>query len=211
MTRDQGSWQVPASLLDVTRLNSLISLFKLSKSIRGLPRGQARPPTRGWQNRRGHDLLVRPLRCGADRTRTDDPRLAKPMLSQLSYSPEWLDTLSTGPVAQAATPAAAPLPTPQRRSAYDAGSRQPELLKDNSPVGQARLELATSPLSGVRSNHLSYWPCSSLFRAPPGRRTVKRRRPLGAPQSLQPTTTARTCSHVKDPCRPRAIPSVPKN
>ena len=26
--------------------------------------------------------------CGADRIRTDDPRLAKPVLSQLSYSPE---------------------------------------------------------------------------------------------------------------------------
>ena len=26
--------------------------------------------------------------CGADRDRTDDPRLAKAMLSQLSYSPE---------------------------------------------------------------------------------------------------------------------------
>ena len=26
--------------------------------------------------------------CGADRDRTDDPRLAKPVLSQLSYSPE---------------------------------------------------------------------------------------------------------------------------
>ncbi len=28
---------------------------------------------------------------GADRDRTDDPRLAKPVLSQLSYSPESLE------------------------------------------------------------------------------------------------------------------------
>ncbi len=27
------------------------------------------------------------VQSGADRVRTDDPRLAKPMLSQLSYSP----------------------------------------------------------------------------------------------------------------------------
>jgi hypothetical protein len=37
--------------------------------------------------------------CGAERVRTDDPRLAKPVLSQLSYSPEsnrmewaWVDS-----------------------------------------------------------------------------------------------------------------------
>ena len=57
---------------------------------------------------------------GADRDRTDDPRLAKPVLSQLSYSP---------------------VDAPRREG-----------------VGLARLELATSPLSGVRSNHLSYSP-----------------------------------------------------
>jgi hypothetical protein len=31
-------------------------------------------------------------------------------------------------------------------------------LKPNNNVGQGRLELPTSRLSGVRSNHLSYWP-----------------------------------------------------
>jgi hypothetical protein len=31
-------------------------------------------------------------------------------------------------------------------------------------VGLARLELATSPLSGVRSNHLSYSPSSARMR-----------------------------------------------
>jgi hypothetical protein len=53
---------------------------------------------------------------GADRDRTDDLRLAKPALSQLSYSPLIII------------------------------------------VGQGRLELPTSRLSGVRSNQLSYWP-----------------------------------------------------
>ncbi len=68
-----------------------------------------------------------PIRdSGADRVRTDDLRLAKPALSQLSYSPG-----------------------EQERSC---GERSPDC------VGQGRLELPTSRLSGVRSNHLSYWP-----------------------------------------------------
>ena len=54
---------------------------------------------------------------GAGRDRTDDPLLAKQVLSQLSYSPECL------------------------------------IL-----VGLGRFELPTSPLSGVRSNQLSYRP-----------------------------------------------------
>lgn len=52
---------------------------------------------------------------GANRDRTDDPLLAKQVLSQLSYSPNIL-------------------------------------------VGLGGLEPPTSPLSGVRSNHLSYRP-----------------------------------------------------
>jgi hypothetical protein len=59
---------------------------------------------------------------GAERDRTDDLRLAKPALSQLSYGPRCL----VGDTAEG--------------------------------VGQGRLELPTSRLSGVRSNHLSYWP-----------------------------------------------------
>ena len=64
--------------------------------------------------------------CGAERDRTVDLRLAKPALSQLSYSP---------------------------------GTRRdsPPVLA-RAQVGQGRLELPTSRLSGVRSNHLSYWP-----------------------------------------------------
>ena len=68
---------------------------------------------------------------GADRDRTDDPRLAKPVLSQLSYSP---------------------LLHPRARRL--------------ATVGLARLELATLPLSGVRSNHLSYRPFSLQTAAP---------------------------------------------
>ena len=56
---------------------------------------------------------------GADRDRTGGLRLAKPALSQLSYSPRG---------------------------------------NEERQVGQGRVELPTSRLSGVRSNHLSYWP-----------------------------------------------------
>ena len=64
------------------------------------------------------------LWCGADRNRTDDFRLAKAALSQLSYSPEYLN------------------PT----------------LNSVRWLGLGRFELPTSPLSGVRSNQLSYRP-----------------------------------------------------
>ena len=66
---------------------------------------------------------------GADRDRTGDPLLAKQVLSQLSYSPV-LVYASVGP-----------------RHCYG-----------TAMVGLGRLELPTSPLSGVRSNHLSYRP-----------------------------------------------------
>ena len=60
---------------------------------------------------------------GASRDRTDDPLLARQVLSQLSYDPE----------------------------------------TENELVGLGRLELPTSPLSGVRSNQLSYRPCSENY------------------------------------------------
>jgi hypothetical protein len=73
----------------------------------------------------------RPVAGGADRNRTDDLRLAKPALSQLSYSP---------------------CGTPHRHRLLPS----PPVRKDC--VGQGRFELPTSRLSGVRSNQLSYWP-----------------------------------------------------
>jgi hypothetical protein len=65
---------------------------------------------------------------GADRVRTDDLRLARAALSQLSYSPS-----SVG-----------------RTVSQSTGT--PKL------VGLGRFELPTSRLSGVRSNQLSYRP-----------------------------------------------------
>ena len=70
-------------------------------------------------------LGVRTNNGGANRDRTDDPLLAKQVLSQLSYSPVTLFGLNR--------------------------------IHDKM-VGPGRLELPTSRLSGVRSNHLSYGP-----------------------------------------------------
>src|SRR5262245_52512844 len=105
---------------------------------------------------------------GAERDRTVDLRLAKPALSQLSYSPvsrskkRWDDasrSLGDGAGAPSTHLGAAP----------------PTHLSD---VGQGRLELPTSRLSGVRSNHLSYWP-EPL--GPPRRRLEQ---PRGGPRSV---------------------------
>ena len=125
-------------------------------------------------NRGGLSRLARrvvaggPKFCGAERDRTDDLRLAKPALSQLSYSP-------VGVVFSA------------------------------HRVGQGRVELPTSRLSGVRSNHLSYWPqpepCARVsgwaerLRTPPWLRLLPRLRPGRAergPRSLETEPYARS-------------------
>ena len=69
-----------------------------------------------------------PAPGGAGRDRTDDLKLAKLALSQLSYGPD-------------------------RREQFARGMSSVPIM-----VGLGRLELPTSRLSGVRSNHLSYRP-----------------------------------------------------
>jgi hypothetical protein len=87
------------------------------------------------------------VRGGADRDRTDDLKLAKLPLSQLSYGPE-LEWLACRAVARAS----------ERRL-----------------VGPERVERSTSRLSGVRSNHLSYEPdrCRSEGLYRPGRDDIR--------------------------------------
>ena len=76
---------------------------------------------------------------GASRDRTDDPLLAKQVLSQLSYGPRF--------------------------------PCQAESLS-RTMVGLGGLEPPTSPLSGVRSNHLSYRP-NGWLSSTPVRRDVR--------------------------------------
>ena len=72
---------------------------------------------------------------GAEGVRTPDPRVANAMLSQLSYSPACRCSLASSPTSSAVAP------------------HSPDMT-----VGLDRVELSTSRLSGVRSNHLSYRP-----------------------------------------------------
>ncbi len=75
---------------------------------------------------------------GGGRDRTDDLKLAKLPLSQLSYAPTEII-----------------------------------IAKSAKVVGQGRFELPTSPLSGVRSNQLSYWPLKNSIRRRDTKTAVK--------------------------------------
>ena len=85
------------------------------------------------------------LTGGGERARTDDLRLAKPALSQLSYTP-FAKRKANQQVSL---------------TALEEANENP-LAKTNhlssDVVGLGRFELPTSRLSGVRSNQLSYRP-----------------------------------------------------
>jgi hypothetical protein len=74
---------------------------------------------------------------GGRRDRTDDPLLAKQVLSQLSYAPKFLWQLAFS-------------------------SRSSQLTPTSYLMGLSRLELLTPRLSSVCSNQLSYRPVSLL-------------------------------------------------
>ena len=102
-------------LLAFGRLYRFYNAFRISENFetRCLARRRGRVPNLAIRMNFGGGS------GGADRDRTGGLRLAKPALSQLSYSPRG---------------------------------------NEERQVGQGRVELPTSRLSGVRSNHLSYWP-----------------------------------------------------
>ncbi len=106
---------------------------------------------------------------GARRDRTDDLKLAKLALSQLSYGP-WPQAKVLG--IKAGTDAVRLMPGTARRPFGLAACSRPT---DHIMVGLGRLERPTSPLSGVRSNHLSYRPCS----CPPTAPNPSRKAPRG--------------------------------
>ena len=89
-----------------------------------------------------------PASGGAERDRTVDLRLAKPALSQLSYSPEGRAN------GNAIRVTAACAHRPSREEEVSEAWAAHAIYR----VGQGRVELPTSRLSGVRSNRLSYWP-----------------------------------------------------
>ena len=122
---------------------------------------------------------------GARRDRTDDLMLAKHALSQLSYGP------SLGPVAQACVHAGAsgagedvrPLGCSAHQRRRPVGLADLTVRRsqpgDGTPtmVGLGRLERPTSPLSGVRSNHLSYRPDPPSTQRVPEKKKRRRQRP----------------------------------
>ena len=96
---------------------------------------------------------------GAERDRTADPLLAKQVLSQLSYSPSLNGTLRTKAGRQVDQTAYARFRVMQYTFLLVSAVNEfdpPESIR--YVVGLGRIELPTSRLSGVRSNHLSYRP-----------------------------------------------------
>ena len=90
------------------------------------------PPTSRLSGARSNHLSYEPIFGGDKEARTPDPLLAKQVLSQLSYTPNCHHEVFLFFL--------------------------PSLNQDLVMVGLGRLELPTSRLSGVRSNHLSYKP-----------------------------------------------------
>jgi hypothetical protein len=120
---NQNSRAVAVSPRGAGQTSSKASLYDVERSGSCAPKRKAAAKLALCVRRYGNG--------GAGRDRTDDLKLAKLPLSQLSYGPwEWLSNrLAPG------------------------------------LVGPGRLELPTSRLSGVRSNHLSYGPSGSRQRA----------------------------------------------
>src|SRR5690606_29052369 len=121
--------------LPADRMHSLFTMTKnkrngISHPANLLDEQQAEPPATSPIQRIG----------GARRDRTHDPRNANPALSQLSYGPE-ADNRAVGHQV-----ARSQQVIPEKHEA------------SKGMVGLGRLERPTSPLSGVRSNHLSYRP-----------------------------------------------------
>ena len=127
-------------------------------------------PTR-LMNRREESFRPRSQSAdgGADRDRTDDLRLAKPALSQLSYSPENVRSCLPDQPAQPPRPPFQLTQQAHSRSSLDKLTRQAhstgslskhsrELRGAKKLVGLGGFEPPTSRLSGGRSNQLSYRP-----------------------------------------------------
>ena len=114
--------------------------------------GRLELPTSPLSGVRSNHLSYRPGRLfrytaqygGACRDRTDDPLLAKQVLSQLSYSPIQLDHPS--------------LINQARQQFASTNSLNPNPHSHMQMVGPGRLELPTPRLSSVCSNQLSYKP-----------------------------------------------------
>ena len=143
------SWSARRPSCDVRRPD-MFSLHDVDKT-RTSPQAYANESGRTLRFRK-NDRRYRQS-GGARRDRTDDLMLAKHALSQLSYSPVGRRSSGRGEASQARRAAAPRGAVSLRRRMSPPAFEAPRTM-----VGLGRLERPTSPLSGVRSNHLSYRP-----------------------------------------------------
>ena len=96
---------------------------------------------------------------GVDRDRTDDLKLAKLALSQLSYDPVLESRLAVSSERWSANRSSRTFRPPSPNWLRRGNLRT---LRERRLVGPGGVEPPTSRLSGVRSNHLSYEPFSEV-------------------------------------------------
>ena len=136
---------------------------------------------------------------GAERDRTADPLLAKQVLSQLSYSPISRSSGRAECVERSRRHQAG-RPSPiVRRAVRSEAIEDRDSVRTKAPsapgprmVGPGRLELPTSRLSGVRSNHLSYGPIPGRTRPRAGFVILLKKEKRGRRASPSP----RGCKHL---------------
>ena len=147
--------------------------------------GRFELPTSPLSGVRSNQLSYRPISTGgAMRDRTADLFRAREALSQLSYSPKTVSPAITKPP-KYTKPFQIKAWCPRRIAGYASGATTKSW---SDLVGLGRFELPTSPLSGVRSNQLSYRPILSCLRWP------------------WPRCTARSVSHILSCMLPPSLP-----
>ncbi len=140
---------------------------------------------------------------GAERDRTADPLLAKQVLSQLSYSPIIRSSGRAECVERSSSHQAGRPPPIVRRAVRSEAIEDRDSVRTKAPsapgprmVGPGRLELPTSRLSGVRSNHLSYGPIPGRTRPRAGFVILLKKEKRGrraSPSPRRPKSLAAYC------------------
>ena len=135
----------------------------------------------GGEHEAFRKLFSKWMNGGAGRDRTDDPLLAKQVLSQLSYGPS-LSSLRRRrrPLSPRLARHRARRPVGLADASHPTGANPPTWQLNM--VGLGGLEPPTSRLSSARSNQLSYKPVQSTRRRPAPRGKAPQGRPtVGAP------------------------------
>ena len=160
------------------------------------------------------DLARDISRSGGDRTRTDDPLLAKQVLSQLSYAPSPRAS-SQAPAFRhqlSGTSSQAPLGGQNSTgSPARSGTWRPlpgtSIMGNHGPgrtiMGQGGLEPPTPRLSSVCSNQLSYWPAAKKPLKPKSSHAPPNGVSRGRDTLAAPVRAARSRAGTPPPTPPR--------